>query len=252
MKNIYASLILLVSVLMLYSCTTDESSDNSSTESGSYSTMLVIQNRLYLVNLTQIKTFDLTTPESPVLLQESDLGFDIESLFSYNGLLLVGSRSGMHILELDEEGIPQKRSYSDYNNTAICSKDPIVARDNNSYVTISSDDNVWCNGFRLDELRIYNITNPALPVLLETIEMSKPKGLGLGKSKLYICDEVDGLVVFDLTNPQMPVREKSFGGFKAFDLIVKGNLLFVSCDDQLRQYDITDEENTFLVSVINI
>lgn len=252
MKGVRCLLVFSVFFFLLQSCTLDDSADSSSTLAGSYSTMLAIKNKLYLVNASAIKTFDITDPANPRLINASDLGFDIESLFSYDGLLLVGSKRGMYILELDDNGIPKQKSFTNYNNIEICSRDPIVARENLAYVTLSSEDFVDCERFDLDELRVFNIEDPAKPVLLETIKMAKPKGLGLGRSTLYICDENDGLVLFDITNPEKPEKTLTLGGFKAFDLIVKGNLLLVTCEDQLRQYDITDEDNIRLVSVISL
>ena len=252
MERVRCFLVCSVLFFLIPSCTQDESTDSSSTLAGSYSTMLVIKDKLYLVNATTIKTFDITDPAIPKLIKESNLGFDIESLFSYDGLLLVGSKRGMYILELDDRGIPKQKSFTNYNNIEICSRDPIVARENLAYVTLSSEDFEDCERFALDELRVFNITDPAKPVLLETIKMAKPKGLGLGRATLYICDETDGLVLFDITNPEKPEKTRALGGFKAFDVIVKNNLLLVTCEDQLRQYDITNEDDIRLVSVINL
>ncbi|MBL0101500.1 MAG: hypothetical protein IPP49_16870 [Saprospiraceae bacterium] len=100
-------------------------------------------------------------------------------------------------------------------------------------------------------MRIYNISDIRNPALLSILEMSKPKGLGLGKKKLYICDENLGLIVFDIKDPSKPVQEKIFDGYPAYDLIVKNDLLIVSSARSLYQYDISDENNIRLLSKSN-
>jgi hypothetical protein len=84
------------------------------------------------------------------------------------------------------------------------------------------------------------------------MNMTLPKGLGLGKNHLFVCDQIDGLVVFNIDNPLNPVKVKSFGGFEGFDLIVNGNLLVVVAKDELLQYDITDESNIKYLSKIEL
>ena len=82
--------------------------------------------------------------------------------------------------------------------------------------------------------------------------MSTPKGLGLGKNHLFICDQTDGLVVYNLDNPIDPVKVKTFGGFEGFDLIVNDDILVVVAKDELLQYDISDESDIKYLSKIDL
>jgi hypothetical protein len=214
--------------------------------------MLTIGQKLYLVNDSQIKTFDVTDSKNPVLLNTTDLGDEIESLYHYDGLLLVGSSSIMYILEINEKGIPERKNITPYNNISFCINDPIVARNNFAYVTLSSVDIPACDRPELDELRVYDIQNIERPVLLETIDMSKPKGMGFGKKYLFVCDQEDGLVIFNIENPKSPVLYSTLGGFSAFDVIIRNNILIVACVNELRQYDISDEDNIQFLGAIQI
>jgi hypothetical protein len=256
MKNILYYL--FIGLFFLSSCTSDDLGTNSenTTNSGSYATILTISNFLYLVNKTQIKTFDLSNPSRPLEVNNQEVGFDIESLYHYQGLLLIGSANNMYIYRIGNDGIPLRESTTQYNETfgeEVCTSDPIVVKGNLAYVTLASTLSTPCRGFtQINELRVYNIVDIKSPKLLETFIMSGPKGLGLGKNHLFVCDQTDGLVVFNLDEPTNPIKVKTFGGFEGFDLIVNGNILIVVAKDELLQFDITDETQIKYLSKIDL
>lgn len=242
-------------VLWMSSCS-KESSDSSveSVLSGSYSTMLTLGNKLYIVSKTTIFTYDATDSKNLILLDEQSLGFDIESLIHYDGMLLIGSKSSMHIYTLNDKGIPVKQSQTQYFGFGedICTSDPIVVRNNIAYVTLSSSVEVCGNTRLINELRVYDISDINNPILISLYEMKNPKGLGLGKNKLFVCDAQLGLVVLDIKNPYNIEQTQLFSNIIPYDVIVKGNALIVVAKDQLLQYDISDETNVKLLSSIEI
>jgi hypothetical protein len=243
-------------LLFFYACTSEEiDRSTGNTKSGSYATMLTISNYLYVVNKTQITTFDISNATGPVELSKQEVGFDIESLYHHMGLLLIGSANNMYIYRIGTNGIPVRESTTEYNQAfgnEVCTSDPIVVRDNFAYVTLSSTVEV-CRGFtRINQLRVYDIQDFKAPKLLTTINMTSPKGLGIGKNHLFVCDQQDGLVVYKLDDPAKPVKVNNFNGFEGFDLIVNGQLLVVVAKDQLLQYDISDENNIKYLSKIDL
>jgi hypothetical protein len=247
---------LIFSIFFLLSSCTKEASDASSESvlSGSYSTMLTLGNKLYIVSKTTIFTYDATDAKNLILLDEQSLGFDIESLIHHEGLLLIGSKSSMHIYTLDDKGIPVKQSQTQYFGVAegLCNSDPIVTRNNIAYVTLSSSVEACGNTRLINELRIYNISDINNPVLINSYTMENPKGLGLGKNSLFVCDAKLGLIVFDVTNPGSIIETQDFSDIEPYDVIVKGTILIVVAKDQLLQYDISDENNVKLLSSIAI
>jgi hypothetical protein len=70
-QTVYLSLFIFLTIFF-QNCSQEDIS--SSTQVGSYSTMLTIGQKLYLVNDSQIKTFDVTDSKNPVLLNTTDLG----------------------------------------------------------------------------------------------------------------------------------------------------------------------------------
>jgi len=255
MKNLLYHL--FIGLFFCSACTQEDLGSNgeSSTQSGSYATMITISNFLYLVNKTEIITFDVSIPSRPLQVNKQEVGFDIESLYHYQGLLLIGSANNMYIFSIGEDGIPLQKSTTRYNETfgeEVCTSDPIVVKEDLAYVTLSSTVQT-CSDFRfINELRIYDIKDFNAPKLLKIINMSSPKGLGLGKNHLFVCDQTDGLVVYNIDDPLDPKKVSSFGGFEGFDLIVKDNLLIVVAKDKLLQYDITNENDIKYLSKIDL
>jgi len=260
MKNLFILSVKLFTITFLLSACypEDRVSDNSNSSDsqvGSYSTMLTIGKNLYLVNESSISTYDVTNASKPILLNRQEVGFDIESLYHHEGLLLIGSAASMFIYSLGENGIPVRESSEEYFepfDDVQCFFDPIVARKNLAYVTLSTD-LIECGWrFGINELRVYDISDLHKVNQLSTYELSNPKGLALGKEKLFICDAVDGLYIFDLSNPTTPELEILFDGFSAFDALVRGNLLIVVASNRILQYDISDENNIRLISEFNL
>ena len=186
---------ILLCLLFVNACAIeDTSSSTESTKSGSYATMLTISNNLYVVNKTQITTFDVSDPKNPVEVNKQEVGFDIESLYHHKGLLLIGSANNMYIYRIGAKGIPMRESATTYNQTfgnEVCTYDPIVVKENIAYVTLSTTQQVCRRFSNINQLRLYNIQDINAPILLSTINMSAPKGLGLGKNHLFICDAMD-------------------------------------------------------------
>ncbi|HMQ08046.1 MAG TPA: hypothetical protein PKC30_12140 [Saprospiraceae bacterium] len=260
MKNNPLSLqfsILLLSILFIFytGCSDGLSDQNGSVFSGSYSTMLTINNRLYLVNSQEIITYNIETKQQPEIIDKKNVGFDIESLFHYDGLLLIGSSRAMHIFKIDANGIPVRESTTDYFDPvdAVCAGDPIVMRNQLAYVTLADVvDNSNCWGRFVNELRIYKMEDLARPELLNIIPMPNPKGLGIGQNNLYICDGRAGLFIYDISDPVHPEFKFHFSGFEAFDVIVLDHLLVVSAKNKLLQFDIRDENAITMVGQIDL
>lgn len=253
---------MLLLVGFLFSCSQSDNgsfSDSdigfSDTKSGSYATMLTIGTKLYVVNKTQITTYDVSRPAQPFIIDNKDVGVDIESLYYYNGLLLIGSAGNMYIYRINDDGIPEREGVTDYNNfldSEVCFSDPIVVRNGLAYVTLSVI-NRNCSRFNIEsQLRVYDITDSQNAKLLNTVTMSFPRGLGLGKNHLYVCSKDQGLVVFNIDDPIHPIQVNTVGGFSGYDLIVDDDLLIVVGEKELKQFDISDEANPRKLSTISL
>ncbi len=255
------SLIYFFLILFTFSCTQDSSfliSGNSSgTLSGSYATMLPIDGFLYVINETDIFTYDIADTESPILVDEQNVGFEIESMYHHEGVLFVGSSEALHIFVIQENGIPLRKSETVYNFDNLeewGSCDPVVADDTYAYVTLrsSTQEGFGCNAvFRVvNELRIYNIENLQEPELLTIRQMDFPKGLAITGDYLFVCEGNLGVKLFDVSDRMDPIEIWSDEGFETFDIILKDGLMMVVGPDAIRQYDYTDINNIEYLTAI--
>jgi len=230
--------LILLFVLGLMSCESDSEpfTPSSDTQSGSYANMLTIGDNLYVVSSTEITTLDLTEPSKPVEIDRQVLGTGIESLFYFGGQLFIGSREDLFIYDITGNGIPQEVSRTNYNTfLGTCGGDPVVVTEEIAYVTLSTLQTNGCNTISVNELRLYDVRNLEQPILINQINMSQPKGLGLDDNWLFVCD--DGLKVLDVTDPLDVTLIHHFDDITTFDVIVQDGLLLVVGPDDLYQFD---------------
>ena len=77
--------------------------------------------------------------------------------------------------------------------------------------------------------------------------MYSPHGLAVRDSYLYVCEGDAGLKVFKLTNGVNPEVIDHEDGFHAFDIILEDNRAYVTGDDGVRVYDISNPEDLVLL-----
>jgi hypothetical protein len=254
MKN----LLFLLLLLSVFSCTPPvQDSLSSGTLSGSYATMLPIDGFLYVVDDMNITTYDIADNLNPVLIDKQNVGFEIESLFHYDGVLFIGSTTAMHIFTIEENGVPLRQSQTEYNfnnNELWTSCDPIVANDKYAFVTLSTsqfiEDGCFSWNREANDLRIYNIENFQEPELISLTEMDFPKGLALTGDYLFVCEGNLGIKLFDVSDKEQPIEIWSDLTFESFDVILKEGLMMVVGPDALRQYDYTDINNITFIEAI--
>lgn len=254
MKNIC---LILVLVLSYCSCSEETSLIDSGTTggaiAGSYANMLTIGEFLYVISDTDITTMNITIGGSPTEIDRQNLGFGIESIFHYDGILYIGSRDNLHIYEIAADGTPEFKSITAYNTQdwSICNSDPVIVNDTIAYVTLSESNLIVCGDRTgVNELRLYDINDISSPILINSLNMDNPKGLGLAGEWLFVCD--DGLKVFNVQDPSSVKETYHFTGYETFDAIVLKDILIVVGPEELRQYDITDMTQMSLLSTIDI
>ena len=137
MKNKIYYIFLLTGMLFI-SCSGDDSYYNGdSGQGGSMARFTIKGDYLYTVDHQTLKTFDISSAESPEYLKNKDqyLDFGVETIFTMDTLLFIGSRTGMYIYNITRPDFPQQMSYTPH----ITSCDPVVASGNYAYVTFYSE-----------------------------------------------------------------------------------------------------------------
>ena len=237
---------IIIALLILVGCSNDSDNSESASTDGTGGSMAIFALKgdyLYAVDNAKLNIFSLINTAEPVVVNEINVGFNIETLFSKDDYLFIGSRNGMYIYSLQHPENPELLSTA----THFTSCDPVVANDTHAFVTLHSGD--FC-GNSNNELLIYDIANINQPILLHSRQLVYPKGLALYGDFLFICD--DTIKIFDITDPRQPQLKGNIPK-QCNDLIIKGNELYAIGDHIVCRYtlDAANISNLQLQSQIN-
>jgi len=230
---------LIISLLTLQAC--EKSADSAVNTSasggtganGSLTRFITYNNYLYIVDLQNLKSFDISNPGTPVLKQTTSVGFNIETIFEYQGTLFIGSNNAIFIYGLSNPEKPDRISQFNY---FIPGRDPVVAIDSVAYSTTK---NFFGGGGNLNIVNIKNINNP---ISMGAINMASPNGLAVNQRALYVCNGNNGISIFDRSNPYNLVLSQEFDAINEnfFDLIVRGNLMICYVESGIVLLDVSN------------
>jgi len=251
-KSIAITLTVLAFALLcigVYSCDKDNSGNNISPSSnsgtgGSLARFIVVGNYLYVVDHQNLVTFSLSNPGQAINVNTTQIGFNIETIFSWKDKLFIGSQSAMYIYSVSNPSAPAY--LGEASHMRAC--DPVVANDSIAYVTVRSGST--CGG-TVNALFVYDYKNPMNPVQKMEIPMANPQGLGLQDNTLFVCDREEGLAVYALENDYYnPDRIATITGETFYDCIPYGDLLLCMVDGGTALYDISDRNDIKQVAKI--
>ena len=232
-------------IAILNSCTKDinNATVNTSGKGGSLTRFTIAGNYLYAVDNHYLYAYSLINPAQPQKVYTSSLNYDIETIYPNNNSLFLGTKTGLYIYSIDTPSSP--RLIGEAHHARSC--DPVVANDSVAFVTLKSTTNC---GPAVSGLYIHDIKNLSQPVLLKTVELPEPVGLGLQDSILYICCGTAGLKVFNVKNPLMPslLTTKTDGDF--IDVIPYNGMLICFVRDGIILYSIASPTAPVLLKKI--
>jgi hypothetical protein len=220
MKRLYYLLFLL---LPLQACQKSDvglsnNAGGTTGQGGSLARFTIARNHLFVVDNRKLYSYSLSNSAEPILKSTQDIGFNIETIYTYEDKLFIGSQNAMYIYSIANPAQPAQLSQASH----VRACDPVVANDSLAYVTVRSGSS--CGG-AVNALLIYDVRNILNPIQLNTVPLSNPWGLGIHNKKLYVCDASQGLVVFDLTDPIRPQEVQRITGEAFYDVIATDDLL---------------------------
>jgi hypothetical protein len=214
---------------------------------GSMARFAITGNTLYIVSKQSLEVFDITDGSSPVKSATRNIGVGIETIFPYQKNLFIGASNGMYIFDNSDPSNP--RQLSQYSHIQSC--DPVVVQGNYAYVTLRSGS--ACRlGAGQSSLDVIDVSNPGLPMLLNSQPMDSPYGLGVTGNKLFVCEGDNGLKVMDISDPKTPVFKTQFKDLPSYDVIALENRLIVTGKNGLFQYSLTADDKIELLSKIAV
>lgn len=244
-------ILLLAIGISALQCSADSSEFNNSGtgQGGSLASFAFVGDFLYLLSDNQLKTLSLRQPDRPELVNEQKIDAIAETIFHREGLIYIGTRTGMFVYEIKSDGKPVY--LSQFTHATGC--DPVIADERYAYVTVHSG--LTCRSSALVDvnmLYVLDMRNPSRPFPVAQHPMSKPLGIGLHEKTLFVCEQEYGLRVLDVTDP---IRMKSMHFYKnvhALDVIVLPNSLLVLTPKDIIQYTYTPDRGLEQCSTIPV
>ena len=187
-------------------------------QGGSLARFTIARNHLFVVDDRDLYSYSLANSEHPQYQSKLQVGFDIETIYSYEDKLFVGSQNAMYVYSIADPGQPV--ILGEARHVRAC--DPVVANDTLAYVTVRSGNS--CGG-TVNALLVYDVSNVLNPVLRNTVPMKSPWGLGIRGNRLYVCDGTAGLVVYDLADAIHPQVMRKISNETFYDVIPTGDLM---------------------------
>jgi len=218
-------------------------------QGGSFARFSVQGEYLYVLNLTELKSYSLSTLTEPQLLNTVQVDWgNIETLFPYGNFLFIGGNNGMFIYDRTNPELPT--FVSRFTHARAC--DPVFVQGNTAFVTLRNGSR--CESFT-NQLDVIDITNIENPQLKRSYDMTNPHGLAVVNDDLYICDGDAGLRVFDKTdlNKIDDNQVEHINDINAYDIIpLSKDHIIVVGDGGLYQYDSSNPSSLKELSYISI
>ncbi len=203
---------------------------------------------LYTVDNSTVYMFDIKDASKPVSIGNQNVGWNVETMFIYDGHIFFGTQSGMQIFSLK---VPTALNYiGSFWHVTSC--DPVVISDGYAYITLRGGNACGSNVNRLDVVKLS--TDYKTSTLEASYPMSGPYGLGIDDQILFVCDGNDGLKIYNVED-KLNIDDHliaRFPSIKTYDVIPFDKYLFMIGDDGFYQYDYSNLQNIHMVSHISV
>lgn len=222
---------------------------SSSGVAGSLARFGISSGYLYAIDQSNLKIFDIAVADRPKMANDVYVGWGIETLFPYKEYLFIGANDGMYIFN---NTTPTKPWHvSKFEHARAC--DPVFVDENTAYVTLR--DGTECQDFG-NQLDVVDISDLFGPKLLASYDLHHPFGLSKAGNFLYICEDDQGLKVFDASE-WSKIGERlveQVKGFTTYDVIIleSQNLAMVVGKDGFYQFDIQNPKDLKQISHIPV
>jgi len=144
-------------------CAAEKSADVSPGQTGvggSMARFAIVGNALYCVVPNQLQVYDISVPSNPVVKNPIQLNMGLETIFPYKDNLFIGANDGMYIFDNRQPTSPTLLSRF----THVQSCDPVVVQGNYAYVTLRGGVNCrrFATMSTLDVVDISDLKSPKL------------------------------------------------------------------------------------------
>lgn len=203
---------------------------------GSMAGMVLMNDYLYAITEPHsVGIINVSNAALPVIANEFFAGYDLQTVFPFEGKLFLGSAVGMFMYDVTDPLHPV--SLGEFSHGRAC--DPVITDGQHAYVTLHAGDG--CGG-EANELHVIDITNIQQSQLVRTYQLIKPTGLSKEGNILFVCDDTE-VKLFNAYDPANLQLLKKIPGNEPYDIITTGNRAMIVCKDGLYQYDYSNINN---------
>jgi hypothetical protein len=215
---------------------------------GSMARFALYEDMLYTVDQYNLYTFKLKSATEATLLNNSYVGWNVETIFITDDHMFLGTHNGMIVQSLE---VPERPSQvGSFSHMTAC--DPVVIKGDLAFVTLKGG--TTCRG-SVNQLDVIRMSNGYSKFeLLKSYPMYGPQGLGIDDDLLFICDGDAGLKIYDSSDPLTISQHQIaiFPSINAYDVIPTNNYLFMIGEDGFMLYDYTSIENIKQIGFIPV
>lgn len=208
----------------------------SSGTAGSMAGMVLMNDYLYAITEPHsVGIINISNAALPVIANEFFAGYDLQTVFPFEGKLFLGSAVGMFMYDVTDPLHPV--SLGEFSHGRAC--DPVITDGQHAYVTLHAGDG--CGG-EANELHVIDITNIQQSQLVRTYQLIKPTGLSKEGNMLFVCDDTE-VKLYNASDPANLQLLKKITSNEPYDIITTGNRAMIVCKDGLYQYDYSNINN---------
>jgi len=197
---------------------------------GSMAGMVLMNEHLYAITeMHSLSIVDISTAAVPVKKSEFFAGYDLQTVFPFEGKLFLGSAVGMFMYDVTDPENPLPAG--EFTHGRAC--DPVITDGQYAYVTLHAGDG--CGG-DANELHVIDVSHLPQSQLVKTYQLTKPTGLAKDGNMLFICDQT-AVRIYNAANPAQLQLLQQISSNEPYDIIVQNNRAMVVCSNGLYQYD---------------
>lgn len=213
---------------------------------GSMASMVLMNDHLYAIREPHsVGIVDISAPAAPRLDTTFYAGFDLETIYPFEDKLFLGSSTGMFMYDLSNPVSPVQ--LGTFSHGRAC--DPVVTDGKYAYVTLRGSSS--CGGAS-NELNIVDVKDLMHPVLVKTYPLTGPTGLSKDGNLLFVCDDKNGVRVYNASNPDALKQIAEIDSKEPYDVIAGGKNALVVGKKGLYQYDYSNLNNIRLLSFYSL
>lgn len=231
-------------VVFIFNETKTLVSSSSTGVGGSLARFQIYKEYLFTVGSYEMAIFDISNLSNPMIKNKKHVGWNIETMFEADDYLYLGSTNGMYIYSLENTVDPEY--ISEFTHWEGC--DPVVVDGDYAYLTLRGGN---ACGQLESVLEVIDVKDKTNPTMVGRYNLENPYGLGFRANTLYVCDGTAGLKLYDKSNPETLLFQKTFKGIQATDVIPLENSLIMIGGNIIYQYEYLDGDLN-LISAFNL